>query len=255
MFLIEPQPTAYDLRFPVAGIPVRVHPLFWLAAVLLGAQGGDGTTLLIWVGVVFVSILAHELGHALAYRYYGQASQIVLYLMGGLTIAAGAAGGSSWGRPRLGPQGHAFISAAGPAAGFLLATVIIGLVFAAGGAVDFHFTRGFLPGWDVQLRAPPQEGNFYWYVLIEDLLYVNIFWGLVNLLPVYPLDGGQIAREWFASQDPWNGTARALWLSVCVSGAMAVVSLLLWRSIFMALLFGSLAFSNYQALQQSGGRP
>ena len=35
------------------------------------------------------------------------------------------------------------------------------------------------------------------FVLVWDLLFVNIFWGLVNLLPVFPLDGGQISRELF----------------------------------------------------------
>ena len=81
MFLIEPQPTAYDLQFRVAGIPVRVHPLFWLMTLILGAQGKPGPELLIWVAVVFVSVLAHELGHACLHRYFGQPARIVLYLI------------------------------------------------------------------------------------------------------------------------------------------------------------------------------
>ncbi len=73
MFSFEPPRTAYDLHFQIAGIPVRVHPLFWLATLILGSNSwsGDGNVdpdagmkLLIWVGVMFVSILVHELGHS-----------------------------------------------------------------------------------------------------------------------------------------------------------------------------------------------
>ena len=46
------------------------------------------------------------------------------------------------------------------------------------------------------------------------MLYVNIFWGLVNLLPVYPLDGGQIARELLELASPADGVRQSLWLSV-----------------------------------------
>ena len=38
--------------------------------------------------------------------------------------------------------------------------------------------------------------------IIGDLLQVNILWGLMNLLPIYPLDGGQIARELFTLSNP-----------------------------------------------------
>ena len=62
MLFQPPQPTPYDLRFSVAGIPVTVHPLFWLIALLLGSTG-DILLVPIWVGVIFVSILVHELGH------------------------------------------------------------------------------------------------------------------------------------------------------------------------------------------------
>ena len=94
MFLFqEPPPTQYDLRFTVAGIPVRVHPLFWLIALLLGAAG-DPLLLPAWVLVIFVSILIHELGHALAFRRVGQDSRIVLHMAGGLTIPESVSWGS-----------------------------------------------------------------------------------------------------------------------------------------------------------------
>ena len=76
--LSEPQATSADLLFDLAGIRVRVSAWFWLAAGLLGwsvCQSfslGDQRLLVqmlvIWISVVFVSILVHEMGHALAYR-------------------------------------------------------------------------------------------------------------------------------------------------------------------------------------------
>ncbi|MFN8386267.1 MAG: hypothetical protein U0X92_07570 [Anaerolineales bacterium] len=86
MAFFQPTPTSrYDLRFSIAGIPVRVHPLFWLIALLLGSSG-DLLQIVIWIFVVFVSIVVHELGHAFAFRWYGLRSQILLHFSGGLTI-------------------------------------------------------------------------------------------------------------------------------------------------------------------------
>ena len=92
MFAAEPAPTQFDLHFRIAGFPVRVHPLFWLMTLMMGARDDDPMTLLIWIGVVFLSILVHELGHALTMRYYGQDARIVLYMMGGLAIPESSRG-------------------------------------------------------------------------------------------------------------------------------------------------------------------
>ena len=66
-----PEPTAYDLRFRFLGIPVRVHPLFWLVTAMLGWRGSrTSRSILIWIGCVFVSILVHEYGHGLMSRLF-----------------------------------------------------------------------------------------------------------------------------------------------------------------------------------------
>ena len=94
MFLLQaPPPTRFDLRFSVAGIPIRVHPLFWLIAILFGSSSGSAARLLGWVIAVFVSITIHELGHAFALRRYGQESQIILHMAGGLTVPESIAWG------------------------------------------------------------------------------------------------------------------------------------------------------------------
>ena len=83
----EPAPTQADLHFRAFGVPVRVHPWFWVIALLLGLGGGeraDPMETVIWVAVVFVSILVHELGHAFPQRFYGGHPRITLYSFGGL---------------------------------------------------------------------------------------------------------------------------------------------------------------------------
>ncbi len=88
MILAEPPPGQGDIHFRIFGIPVRVHPFFWLIAVLLVIRGDPKPAqVLIWVAAMFVSILIHELGHAWLQRRYGGRPRIVLYGMGGLAIS------------------------------------------------------------------------------------------------------------------------------------------------------------------------
>jgi stage IV sporulation protein FB len=258
MFSLEPPRTAYDLHFQIAGIPVRVHPLFWLAALILGTAGDwgaqgrvnpeAGMQLLIWTVVLFVSILVHELGHALVIRYFGQAPRIVLYMMGGLAITdADASYGWRSASRRTSPQ-QILISLAGPGAGFVLAVATIGVLIATGGRFEIDVSN--FPFFSFSL---PEGAGRPLGMLISGVLFINIFWGLVNLLPVLPLDGGQVAQALFEMSDDRTGLLRSLWLSVLTGAVVAVVSWLYLHSLFMALLFASLAASNYMTLQQISG--
>ena len=72
--------------FPVLGFAVRVHPTFWIGAVVLGSQRATSVMdLASWVLVVFVSVLAHELGHALVAARWGVVYRITLHGAGGQT--------------------------------------------------------------------------------------------------------------------------------------------------------------------------
>ena len=91
MLLSEPGRTDYDINFEMFGIPVRVHPAFFILPVLLGrgmidSEMNVGVGMLLVAALFFVSILIHELGHVFAYRYFGQAGRIVLYWMGGIAM-------------------------------------------------------------------------------------------------------------------------------------------------------------------------
>jgi len=247
MFLFQPPPrTRYDLSFTLAGFPVRVHPLFWLIALLLGSSSGDLLQILIWVVVVFVSILIHELGHALAFRRYGLSSQIVLHFAGGLTIPESTLWGSRWATVALGPNEQIIISLAGPGAGFIFAGLVIVSVILVGGSVTVGRLLGFIP---LPAMAIVPFGGTVVSGFATALLWVNVFWGLINLMPVYPLDGGSVTRNILLQTDPVNGVRTSLWVSVIAGGIIALVALLFLRSVYMALLFGILAFQSYQSLQ------
>ena len=80
MILGEPRPTQYDLTFSMLGFPIRVHPAFFLVPLLMGSSFtayashpdlnlNAGVILVIVAVVFFLSILVHEMGHALAFRY------------------------------------------------------------------------------------------------------------------------------------------------------------------------------------------
>jgi len=91
-------------------------------------------------------------------------------------------------------------------------------------------------------------GSLFLNQVIIDLLYVNIFWGILNLLPVYPLDGGQIAREVFTLGNPRAGITQSLQLSAGVAVLVAAYALLNQR-FYMCLMFGYLAYASFQSLQ------
>ncbi len=248
MVFQSPPYTRYDLNFNLAGIPVRVHPLFWLIAILFGISSGDPLQLLIWMVAVFVSILLHELGHALAMRLYGQPSQIVLYAAGGLTIPGPVKWGGAWANVSPTPNQEIVISLAGPGAGFLLAALIFAASLAAGGSILPSTIFGFLPFPRLLLPTSSPIVNS----IVGTFLWVNIFWGVINLLPVYPLDGGQVTRRILLSLAPWEGVRKSLWVSVIAGGVVAALSLVLMRSLYLAFLFGLLAFESYQMLRGRG---
>jgi Zn-dependent protease len=236
VLLNEPSQTPYDLRFRLFGIPVRVHPFFWFAALLLGLGGSSRPELMmLWVGAVFVSIVVHEMGHALAAQAHGWPPSITLHGFGGL---------ASYRPTYRSPRAQILITLAGPAAGFAFAVAILAVIQATGHHVRFErVISNFLPiTWDFY-----DSGKLN--LLIFDLLYVNIFWGLINLLPVYPLDGGQIARELLGLVNPTDAVRQSLWMSVITAGFVAVMALVKLDDKYIAIFFAYLAYTSYTTLQ------
>jgi len=257
MLLGEPPPTQADLHFRLFGIPVRVHPFFWLVSLLLGMGGGEADPLqtLVWVAVVFVSILVHELGHAFLQRYYGGPPWVTLYSFGGLAACDDC---------DRSPRPQILISLAGPAAGFLLAAAVFAAVWLSGQKIGFAISQERIDmavlGVE-RVRVQPLVAFVAYFQpyespplnhVIADLFQVNILWGLINLVPIYPLDGGRIARELFTLRNPRQGIVQSLQLSAGAAVLVAAYALLNQR-IFMCLMFGFLAYGSFQALQTYRG--
>jgi Zn-dependent protease len=245
VLLNEPAPSGGDLHFSLLSIPVRVHPMFWFMGLILGSTGGGDRSLrplFVWVLAVFVSVLVHEMGHALVIRALGVPPWITLYGMGGLTSHQGG---------RFLPSTQILVSLAGPVAGFTFAAIVVLLIKASGHEIEFYFGWPYLIEWDV---APFTNQGVE--ELCRDLLFVNIWWGILNLLPILPLDGGRITNEALNICHPRGALVISLWVSVIVATVMAATGLISqpldW---FRVLLFGSLAYSSFQMLSAySGGR-
>ena len=243
-----PQSNAGQWSFRLLGVPVRVKVWFWAACLLTGANRDETRALLIWVAVCFGCILVHEMGHAGAFRLFGSEAEVVLYGWGGLAI------------PRRGVRGtvaRLAVSLAGPLAGFCAAGVVAAAAWQAGARLHLGWYL-FLPSLGAYPASAagviPGTASYLWYVLLNDLLFVNLYWGLVNLLPVYPLDGGQASRALLEQSDPWRGRRKSLILSAAVAAVIALAGV--WRqSAYMVVIFAILAVSSLQALEAERGRP
>ena len=259
MLLVEPQKTQWDLNFAVLGFPVRVHPFFWLMCLIMGGVS-DAKFALLVILVFFVSILIHELGHALMFRRFGQEAHIVLYGMGGLAIPGSSNPYASSYHPRSErrtAQEQIYISLAGPVAQLILAGLLLVFVKMMGGNFVIVFIHKIIP---LVVVAPSPRISENLADLLFVALQVNIGWAIINLLPVYPLDGGQIAMQLFMLHDAYGGRLKALQLSIGVAIAVVAFALIAMQrdGVFLALLFGSHAYSNYVMYTQfyggGGGR-
>lgn len=231
--LSDPGTTQYDLRFSVLGIPVRVHPMFWLIGLLLGSATPQLSLVAIWIGCLFVSILVHELGHALAARSFGWSPDIVLHGFGGF---ARYSPGYGYTRGRA-----IWITFAGPLAGFGL----FAIVYAIHRGIDFAFEGQ--QSWAMTLVSGSAWPSIRF--AITQLEWINLFWGLFNLLPVFPLDGGQICAELLNARTVHSGRVRAHQIGMMTAGLVAMFFLSSNR-LFGGLMFGSLAYQNYQIYTQ-----
>ena len=224
------------LRFRLGRIPVEVHFSHFAIAGFLawsylpGSRdlGDPRTAVLLVAGmaVVFVSLLVHELGHALVSLAFGYQPTVQLAWFGGLT-RPNATTPIPWGRDLL-------LTAAGPLFGFLLA-------IAAGFALH-HFGAG--------LSTP------ILYALALASL-VNLWWSLFNLAPVGPLDGGRISQIVFTRLFGRVGFLISQGLGVAVGLGLAYWAIRalgvddgMWLALFLGLFAAQSAGALFQAIRR-----
>jgi stage IV sporulation protein FB len=206
------------IRFSIFGIPVQVQPFFWITlAIIGGAINANSPEALLRLGLFllagFVSILVHELGHALTARKFGARSEIVLQAFGGYAAYSGV---------RLTrPQSFA-VTAAGPAVQIVLGLALL----------------------QVLPYLPDLNPNMLYFLKI--LVWISLVWAILNLLPVLPLDGGQMLNAILGPQR----IRITLWTTIIVSVAAGLLALRFTGSILMPVFMGMFAWQAWQALRQ-----
>ena len=210
------------LKFRIAGIPVRVDPTFLIIIGIFGyisqpvGQPFQWSIVVAWLVIAFISILFHELAHAIVFRHYGIRPSISIQGLGGLTTGSGD----------LSPGQHVFVSLAGP----LSVLILIGLPAAwiwHTGSVTSELGRQVL----------------------DVVLFINIGWSVLNLLPILPLDGGNVAMSLLDLSTKGRGRRPAEILSIVVAAALGLVALAIGQ-IFIAMFMGVFAFMNIGSLSR-----
>lgn len=205
------------LRFSFLGFPVIIHWVFWLNMALLGGvftatnNPEEMQRVLVWVVAGFLSIFIHELGHALTMHHYGARQvHIVLHGFGGYALCE---------IPFNRGQSF-FVSGAGP---FL------------------QIVAGVAMWWLMDFWQPNQKLGVYFMAAFVN---VSLFWAILNLFPVIPLDGGHIMQ---AILGPRRLKTALIISMVCAAGF--VVLALTRQSFISAIFFGLFAFNNWKQLR------
>lgn len=209
MLLPAPQPSRWDLHGRLFGAEVRIRPIFWASCVLMGLpyyqypKIGGMSAFGFWIAAVLISLLAHETSHILAARLFGARSFIVL---SGL-------GGQVYGLDELKRWKRVLVLLAGSLGNIL----IFGILWLAADP-----ERNPLP-----IERLGREWSTFIANAVFVLMLINALWCLLNLLPLWPLDGGRIALEVGEALLGQRGQTLALLLSLLVCLLMTV-SVIVW---------------------------
>lgn len=179
------------ITFSLFGVQVRIHLSLWVSLALMafmlsrGAHGVLGIALFVIAG--FLCIFAHEMGHALSGRWMGGGRPLVeLAYLGGLCTNNVC----KLSRPAL-----VLMTAAGPLTSLAVALpVLVWFYMTYGSAAEafehiLEMVYGVIPVSLVE-TYPPMVMLFLTYIV-----QVSVLWSLLNLLPIYPLDGGVILHN------------------------------------------------------------
>jgi Zn-dependent protease len=221
-------PTRGIYLFDIARFPVFLDTggLIFIGLILL-LQMGDGVLgilgAFLWIVAIYGSILAHELGHAVVGRRLGYGTaDIVLSFFGGVAIWSG--------RTSRSRRHQLLVTLAGPAVNVVL-------------CIFFYLLMRFPPPF-ISLLAPSLRG------LIDDLYWINLMLAAFNILPIFPLDGGQALRTALAYRIRGSRLVRiSLQVSFATLGLVMLYAVSSSR-IFLVFILAQIAFQNWQEWQQ-----
>ncbi len=201
-------------------IPIRIHPFFWVLAGIIGwlsSQSVLGTFL--WVFIITYSVLIHEFGHALTALVFGQEAEISLVAMGGLTQRRGR---------ELKFWQDFLVVFNGPLAGLLL----------------------FFIALQINTYLLSEQSSIVLRYIVQVTIYVNLFWSIVNLLPVQPLDGGRLLSICLEGFFGLTGLKIALFLSMLISVCVGVF-FFVFSNVLIGAFFLLLTYESYQNWRRS----
>ena len=209
------------------GINVRLHFTLLIYAYLRATSFPNLAWGLAFVAGLYLCILLHEFGHALAARWCdGEANDILLWPLGGLAFV----------RPAFNPTAHLITTVAGP-----FVTLVLWLAFSALSRVLSGMSH--VP-WMVQ-------------VYVNSLSGLNLWLLLFNLIPAFPMDGGRILRDviwhWMSAE---KATAIAVWVSrvIAVLGALfAIYRQDWWLLVFPLFIMSQCAQEQRVVAFEAGG--
>ena len=213
------------LRWRLLGIRFCIEPSFWLmnalwgymlsGAVERGNRQGVLLFIVLWILCTLVSVLVHELGHVVMGRIFGQPGNITLSGLGGQAMGS---------YDELHGWQRILVAFAGPGAGFLL---LAGLIF-----MDSFWWDSWMRSLDMpslKLDSHPLGRAVLenpTYLTTTALLFVmNLFWNLINLLPIIPMDGGMIFKEVCIMISPREGLKWAFSISFALAGILTLYHL------------------------------
>jgi len=177
----------------IFGVELRIHPTFLLLLIFVlvtesAAAGASGAARgMALVAIIFGSVILHELGHALVAAHSGiKVRSILLLPIGGMTLTE-----HSSSDPATNPSREMRVALAGPAVNLAISLVTASLLTSVAPEISL-WTRPHL-----------QSAN-----LLRSLVWANIYLGLFNLLPAYPMDGGRVLRAMLAKRMPEHRATR-----------------------------------------------
>ena len=207
------------LRIP-GKIPVVIHPVFWLLAGLIGyLNSGNVAGTAVWALVIFISLLVHEFGHAIMAYIFKKKPVIQLLAFGGATI---------YSNKGLSKPKEFLIVLCGPLFGFLLFVVTYLMLQA-------------------DLFSDPLVIS-----ILQIFSWVNLFWTILNLVPVLPLDGGQLLRIALEGFFGLGGYKAALLIGTGIS-LLICFFFFISQNFLIGALFFLFAFQSFDLWRRSRG--
>ncbi|MDG1357150.1 MAG: site-2 protease family protein [Akkermansiaceae bacterium] len=205
------------IQFTLFGIPVRVELWFWVTTALIGGalnatNQEDMLRTAMFMLAAFVSVLVHEMGHALTIKKFKLPTNVVLTFMGGYATHPPGV---------LTRRRSFFVTLAGPAVQFTFGIAVL-------------YLKNYLPVQGMQIDS-----------FFAGLIWISLAWAIFNCLPIYPMDGGQMLA---AVLGPRRATALHI-TGIVTSAAIAILALkfgLYFIAVFMCIF----AYQNYQSYKQ-----